>query len=79
LVLALLVASCGDGGDDGAEKRPDVKASTATAVAVTNLDAAGATRIGILGDWLAAGEGGVWLSAASAVHRLDPGSGRRTA
>ena len=48
-------------------------------VAETNLDDAGATRIDILGDWLAAGEGGIWLSADAAVYRLDPDSGRRTA
>ena len=30
-------------------------------------------------DWLAAGEGGIWLSGESQVYRLDPGSGRRTA
>jgi hypothetical protein len=58
LVLSLLVASCGDGGNDAAAKRPEGTASrarTPTAVADTNLDNAGATRVDILGDWLAAG------------------------
>lgn len=81
LVLSPVLAACG-GGDDGSAKRP---AATATAaktpapVAETSIENAGAEKIFIKGDWLAAGEGGIWLSGESDVYRLDPRSGQRKA
>jgi virginiamycin B lyase len=44
-----------------------------------DIDQAGAKRIHIEGDWLAAGEGAVWLSASAVIYRLDPLGGRREA
>ena len=80
LTLSLTISACGgDDEDDGATKRSDTAESTQTAISETDVDEAGAKRIDITGDWLAAGEGGIWLSGESQVYRLDPGSGRRTA
>src|ERR1700754_2428921 len=82
LLLPLLVAGCGDGGGEAAKKQPAATASpvsTPAVVAATNLDDAGATRVDILGDWLAAGEGGIWLSGDAAVYRLGPPPRRPTA
>ena len=45
----------------------------------SDIEQAGATKIDIKGDWLAAGAGGVWLSGDTALYRLDPDTGRRTA
>jgi streptogramin lyase len=82
LVLALSAAGCGGSpGGDSAAKRATPTATTrpADTAAETDIEQAGAKRIDIKGDWLAAGEGGVWLSADTVIYRLDPGSGRRQA
>jgi virginiamycin B lyase len=44
-----------------------------------NVDNAGATKIRITGDWLAAGRGGIWLSGQQEIYRLNPRTGRRVA
>ena len=56
-------------------------AATASEPAPTDVEQAGATKIAIMGDWLAAGAGAVWLSVPGErkVHRLDPRSGAVTA
>jgi virginiamycin B lyase len=80
LVVSPVLAACG-GGDEPA-KKPTATATAArtpAAVAETNVENAGAEKIFIKGDWLAAGEGGIWLSGDSDVFRLDPGTGRRKA
>jgi virginiamycin B lyase len=43
----------------------------------TDIERAGATKLTVHGDWLAAGAGGVWLSAPGekVIRRLDPSSG----
>jgi streptogramin lyase len=48
-------------------------------VRTINVNKAGANKIRITGDWLAAGRGGVWLSGEREIYRLDPRSGRRVA
>jgi len=45
----------------------------------TDLKSAGAREITVTGDWLSAGEGGVWLSGQTLIARLDPTSGRQVA
>jgi virginiamycin B lyase len=65
LLLALLVAA--------------VAGATVTASKVrhVNVDKAGAKKIRITGDWLAAGRGGIWLSGQQEIYRLNPRTGRR--
>jgi virginiamycin B lyase len=65
LVLALVVAT--------------VAGATVTASKVTqiNVNKAGAKKIRITGDWLAAGRGGIWLSGQEEIYRLNPRTGRR--
>ena len=65
VVLALLVATVA-----GAT-------TTASKVRHINVDKAGATKIRITGDWLAAGRGGIWLSGQEEIYRLNPRTGRR--
>jgi len=52
-----------------------------SALPVTDIGQAGATSVKVAGDWLAAGEGGIWLSdpPGKVIRRLDPGSGALTA
>lgn len=47
----------------------------ATPVRATDVLQAGARTIALKGDWLAAGEGAVWLSGETDIFRLDPRSG----
>jgi virginiamycin B lyase len=81
LMLLPLLAACGDSGDDGSAKPVETAAvaETPAPVTETNVENAGAEKIFIKGDWLAAGEGGVWLSGDSELYRLDPRSGRKKA
>lgn len=51
----------------------------AVRVPETDVVAAGAQTIALKGDWLAAGEGAVWLSGETDIFRLDPTTGRRVA
>jgi virginiamycin B lyase len=44
-----------------------------------NVNKAGAKKIRITGDWLAAGRGGIWLSGRHEIYRLNRRSGRRVA
>ena len=75
MLLSSVVAACGGGSDESAKPSD----TTATTPVGTNIDEAGAKTIPITGDWLAAGEGGIWLSGESGLYRLDPATGRRTA
>lgn len=90
--LAILVAAtalivvgllgCGGDGDDATRTASGTarKAETsAPAPARTTLRHAGATETKVPGDWLAAGEGAVWISSGRKIYRLDPASGRRAA
>jgi virginiamycin B lyase len=45
----------------------------------TDVVAAGAQTIALKGDWLAAGEGAVWLSGETDIFRLDPSTGHQVA
>ena len=50
-------------------------------VPVTDIDKAGAIRINVSGDWLAAGAGSVWLSdpPAKVIRRLNAPTGKTVA
>ena len=52
--------------------------STTAEAEPTDMEDAGALAIDITGDWLAAGEGSIWLSnpPSGVVYRLDPDSGK---
>jgi virginiamycin B lyase len=67
LVPALLVAAVA-----GATSAPPK-------VKQMNVNKAGAKKIGITGDWLAAGRGGIWLSGQEQIYRLNRRTGRRVA
>ena len=58
---------------------PSASTSSGAALPETDLEQAGARVISVTGDWLAAGEGAVWLSGVTLVHRLDPRSGKTVA
>ena len=88
-VIALIVAAAGLGACGGEDDTTSPSDETTSAEEGTTVSApepkvirladAGATEIKTSGDWLAAGEGAVWLSDRSQVYRLDPGSGKRQA
>ena len=63
----------------GTATAAETPASTPAPDAPIDIEEAGAARIDIWGDWLAAGAGGVWLSGERALYRLDPDNGRQTA
>jgi virginiamycin B lyase len=44
-----------------------------------DVNKAGAKKIRITGDWLAAGRGGIWLSGMEELYRFNPRTGRRLA
>jgi streptogramin lyase len=77
---ATVLSGCGGGKEAStAAARTTTAASTSTAEAEpTDMEDAGALAIDITGDWLAAGEGTVWLSnpPSGEVYRLDPDSGK---
>ncbi len=58
-----------------------VASATVTASKVRRIDVnkAGAKKIRITGDWLAAGRRGIWLSGMEQIYRLNPRTGRRQA
>ena len=58
-----------------------VAGATMAAPRVRHVDVnkAGAKKIRITGDWLAAGRGGIWLSGMEEIYRLNPRTGRRQA
>ena len=66
LVAAALLAVASAAGGQARPKDKDV-------------NRAGAKKIRITGDWLAAGARGIWLSGQTEIYRLDPRSGRRRA
>ena len=65
LMLALLVVT--------------VAAAAVTTSKVRHIDVnkAGAKKIRITGDWLAAGRRGIWLSGMEEIYRLNPRTGRK--
>jgi virginiamycin B lyase len=82
-VLAGIVACGGDdgGGSERGSPTPAAKERVAqelpaAAPGETDVREAGATAVSVDGDWLAAGAGGVWLTAKNSVLRLDPSTGR---
>jgi hypothetical protein len=58
-----------------------VAAAAVTTSKVRHIDVnkAGAKKIRITGDWLAAGRRGIWLSGMEEIYRLNPRTGRRQA
>jgi hypothetical protein len=74
IALTTVITACADDRD---AKRAPTKAHVV--IAETDIEDAGARRLRITGDWLAAGEGAMWLSGTDAIYRLDPATGRRQA
>ena len=71
---ALIGAGCGGkAGENKPAPTPDV------AVPATDIDAAGALKLTLPGDWLAAGAGAVWISRTTEIDRIDPRSGKLAA
>jgi streptogramin lyase len=83
LVSVLALAACGGGGTESPPATTAPATSTTpsptASSAETDIKAAGATEISVHGDWLSAGEKGVWLTDDLAIHRLDPQSGKPVA
>jgi virginiamycin B lyase len=78
----VVISGCG-GDDDSSGASVDTTTSTVAETAettskptVTKLTQSGATKVATSGDWLAAGDGAIWLSDRKSIHRLDPGSGK---
>ena len=76
-VALLALAACG--GDGSTDASSSSASPSAAPVEVTDIEEAGAKRLSIHGDWLAAGEGGIWLSGGADIYRLDPATGRKLA
>lgn len=78
LAVLAVIAGCGGGDDEATSTSTSSTTTTSTTEAQspeTNLNKA-ATKISVAGDWLAAGEGGVWISGSTEIERLDPKSGK---
>jgi streptogramin lyase len=73
--------ACGGAGGSNESAATNTAATTEPAPAPkrASLKQLGAGKIHVYGDWLAAGEGAVWLSGASEIQRLDPHSGQKVA
>jgi virginiamycin B lyase len=85
MLWLVVLADCG-GGDGGGDERakkggsqPADDSRRSTATGETDVNKAGATKIRIHGDWLAAGAGAVWLTGGSEIYRLDPQTARTIA
>ncbi|HEU5310357.1 MAG TPA: hypothetical protein VFV24_02790, partial [Candidatus Eisenbacteria bacterium] len=79
---ATVLSGCGGGKEGATAAAPTTGKPTSTAEAEpTDMEDAGALAIDITGDWLAAGEGTVWLSnpPSGEVYRLDSDSGKTVA
>jgi virginiamycin B lyase len=83
---AVIFGCGGDNESDSASAGEDTTTTVASETTqpasepkVTKLTEAGATRIDVSGDWLAASDGSIWLSDRNSVHRLDPESGKSEA
>ncbi len=87
--LLLLVGLTACGGDASSEADADPTASPAASTSTpsaepsaepsfTDLDEV-ATPLDLYGDWLTAGEGGVWLTNDTGIVRLDPATGDQVA
>jgi virginiamycin B lyase len=83
--LFLLISVVGVSGCGGAKTEAPGASSTSPlpspspSSSVTDIVQAGATKIAVHGDWLSAGEKGIWLSDDHALHRLDPATGKPVA
>jgi hypothetical protein len=76
---APLLAAVALAGAVAAATPPPVAQQAQAGAAETDVNRAGAQRIRITGDWLAAGAGAVWLSGETQVYRFDARTGRRRA
>ena len=79
----LVVSAAGFSGCGGAKTEAPAVSATSPApspsASDTDILQAGAKKITVRGDWLSAGEKGVWLSDEHALQRLDPATGKPTA
>lgn len=80
LAVLLGASSCSGAADpEPPAQVPTPTVSSTPATVETDVMEAGAANIAITGDWLSAGEKGVWLSGEEAIYRLDPKSGETVA
>lgn len=78
---ALIAAGCG--GDDGNRQAkakpvtttPGAPSDSVPSEGTVDIKDAGAQRLTLPGDWLAAGDGAVWISQTFEIDRIDPHSG----
>jgi virginiamycin B lyase len=84
LLLTTSFTACGGDASSGAGPSPSATPSSAETTssteepAFTDLDEV-ADPLDLYGDWLTAGEGGVWLTNDTGVVRLDPATGEQVA
>lgn len=80
-VLVGTVTACSSptGAPEPIPPAPAPAVSSSPAVVETDVADTGAQKIAITGDWLSAGEQGVWLSGEEAIYRLDPTTGATVA
>jgi virginiamycin B lyase len=79
MILSVAVLSSCGGGDGGGDQptrnatpNPADEARRPSAAGESDVNQAGAEKIRIHGDWLAAGAGAVWLTGGAEIYRLDP-------
>ena len=76
--VAILLAGCG-GGDDESEATTSAEAApVAELPEEEDIEAAGAERVKVSADGLAAGGGAVWGNWESTMVRIDPDTGKQT-
>jgi hypothetical protein len=71
--------TAGAGGPEPSVAASSSAASASPAASETDVDDAGAQSLAITGDWLSAGDKGVWLSGETAIYRLNPATGATVA
>jgi virginiamycin B lyase len=79
LASALVASGCGGAKPETTTPVTPTTPSVSASDSATDIEQAGATKVTVHGDWLSAGEQGVWLSDDDAIHRLDPKTGKPVA
>src|SRR5215217_1584943 len=82
VVLVLIGGGCGaNDGNQEPNATPTIASTGTPATTAPSVDGsldineAGAQKLTLPGDWLAAGDGAVWISQTFEIDRIDPGTG----